>query len=84
MSSSQDTAMSESDDLPLTPLTESQIEDDVDLTITTLLHEPEIIKGKGPMGTQLKLWHVNPSKVCLELCKSQLKVPPLSSNQTDI
>ena len=84
MSSSQDTIMSEPGDLPLTPLTESQIEDIVDLTTATLSYEPEIIKGKSPMGTQLKLWHVNPSNVCLELCKSQLKIPPLSLNKADI
>jgi len=85
MSSSQDIIMSEPGDLPLTPLTKSQIEDIVDLTTnTSLSYEPEIIKGKGPMGTQLKLWHVNPSNVCLQLCKSQLKVPPLSLNKADI
>ena len=76
--SSQDTIMSEPSDLPLTPLTESQIEDIVDLTTipttTTLSYMPSIIKGKGSMGLQVKLWHVDTSKVCVDLCKSQLKV----------
>jgi len=87
MSSSQDIIMSEPGDLPLTPLTESQIEDIVDLTTTpdttTLAYMPSIIKGKGSMGLQVKLWHVDTSKVCVDLCKSQLKVLTLS-NQTDI
>jgi len=72
--------------LPLTPLTESMIEDIVDLTVpdsTTLAYTPSIIKGKGSMGLQVKLWHVDTSKVCVDLCKSQLKVLTLSS-RTDI
>ena len=84
MSSSQDAIMSEPEDLPLNHLTESQISDIVDLTTTTTLsYTPSIILGKGPMGTQLKLWHVDTSKVCLDLCKSQLKVLTLS-NEVDI
>jgi len=77
MSSSQGTTgiMFEPNDLPLTPLTESMIEDIVDLTTipdtTTLAYTPSIIKGKG---LQVKLWHVDTSKVCVDLCKSQLKV----------
>jgi len=55
---------------------------DVHLT-TTLSYKPAIIKGKGPGGSQLKLWHVNTSKVCLDLCKSQLKVH-ISSNESNI
>ena len=84
MSSSQDTIMSEPEDLSLNHLTESQISDIVDSTTTTTLsYTPSIILGKGPMGTQLKLWHVDTSKVCLDLCKSQLKVLTLS-NKADI
>ena len=84
MSSSQDIIMSEPEDLPLNPLTESQISDIIDSTTTTTLsYTPSIILGKGPMGTQLKLWHVDTSKVCLDLCKSQLKVLTLS-NKADI
>jgi len=87
MSSSQDAIMSESGDSPLTPLTKSQSEDIVDLTTTTttttLSYTPSIILGKGALGIQLKLWHVDTSKVCIDLCKSQLKVLALS-NQADI
>ena len=65
-------------DLPLTPLTESMIEDIIVLpdspVTTTLAYTPSIIKGKGAMGMQVKLWHVDTSKVSVDLCKSQLKV----------